>query len=114
MNDRVGLGQLGQSRRDDGRAQATKFSQLMQADGLVELCQDLTDAVGGRRFRSRLGQGGGIDHGQAEGLLGLDELQRDMILRRSGPVFSGKGQLGATPAQVKIGVAPAMQFAGAA
>ena len=71
MNDVAELGQLGQSRRDGGRAHTTEFSQLMQTHGLVELGQDLTDWIDRRSFSRRLGQGW-IAHGQGEGLLGLD------------------------------------------
>ena len=71
MNDVAQLGQLGQSRRDGGGAQATEFSQVMKRGRLVELGQDLTDAVDGRSFWRRLSQGR-IDYGQGEGLLGLD------------------------------------------
>jgi hypothetical protein len=37
-----------------------------------------------------------------------------MILRRRGAVFGREGQLGAAATQVKVGVAPTMQFAGTA
>ena len=37
-----------------------------------------------------------------------------MILRGSGTVFGGEGQLLASTAQVEIGVAPAVEFAGSA
>ena len=61
-----------------------------------------------------VGRSGGGQHRQSQGRTGLSELERDMVLGRSGAMFGGQGQLGAFAAQVEIGVAPAMEFAGTA
>ena len=61
-------------------------------------------ASGGRSAR--------IDKANAAPL--LRQLQRNVVLGRRGAVFGGERQLGAAAAQVEVGVAPAVQFAGAA
>jgi len=66
-----------------------------------------------QRLRGRIGREvGGPD--QSEGRTGLGEVQWDVIVGRSGAMFGGECQLGALSAQVEIGVAPAVEFAGAA
>jgi len=45
-------------------------------------------------------------------LAGLSQLQGDMILGWGGAMLGGKGQLGAAPSHVEIGIAPAVEFAG--
>ena len=57
---------------------------------------------------------GPFQHCQGQGGARLSELERDMVPGRSGAMLGGQGQLGTFAAQVEIGVAPAVEFAGTA
>ena len=86
---------------------------MLDGNRFLELGQGLPDSLhrGGRG----VGLGGRwIENRQGQSRAGWGELERDMILRRSGAMFGGQGELGALAAQVEIGVAPAMEFTGAA
>ena len=111
--DLAALGQLGQRRTEGGGADTAAFSQRVNRDRFLELGQRLADALDGSGRGIGLRAAGG-DDGQGQGRSGRRELERDMILGGSGAVFGGEGQLGTFAAQVEVGVAPAMQFAGTA
>ena len=51
---------------------------------------------------------------QRQGRTGLGEVEGNVIAGSGGAMFGGEGQLGALAAQVEVGVAPAMEFAGTA
>lgn len=106
---------------EGGGAHAAAFAQVLEGDGLLQGSQGMADALG-RSF----GRGGfrkaflarvdviGIDQGQGQCRAFLGQLERDVIAGGRGAVFGGEGQFSAATAHVKVGVAPAMQFARAA
>ena len=57
---------------------------------------------------------GPFQHCQGQGGARLSELEREVVLGRSGAMLGGQGQLGTFAAQVEVGVAPAVEFAGTA
>ena len=105
------LGEFGQSGADRGGAQAAELAQPLNGDGFLQVGQDATNPLSDRLWR-RIGQGV-TQPGQSQSGTGLNEMKRDVILGRSGAMLGGEGQLGAASAQVEIGVAPAVEFAGA-
>jgi len=55
---------------------------------------------------------GSFQDREGQGRAGLSELERDVVLGGGRAMFGGQGELGTFAAQVKIGVAPAVEFTG--
>ena len=109
------LGQLFQGGAERFGANSAEFAQLLhREDRFLELGQGGTDALDGSGFGFGLGARRSFHHRQSQGRTGLSELERDMVLGRSGAMFGGQGQLASFAAHVEIGVAPAMEFTGTA
>ena len=105
-------GELGQGGADGGGAQAAELAQAVNGEGFLPVSQDATNALNDR-LDGGIGEGV-AGAGQSQGRAGLGEVQRDVVLGRSDAMLGGEGQLGALAAQVEVGVAPAVEFAGAA
>jgi hypothetical protein len=61
-----------------------------------------------------VGLSGFVEERQGQSPIPLNQLQRHVIDRGSGPVLGGKGELTSTATHVEIGVAPTVEFTGAA
>ena len=111
--DLAALGQLRQRRTEGGGADPAAFSQGVNRDRLLGLRQSLADALdrGGWGIDFHAAR---FDDGEGQVRSGRRELEGDMILGGSGAMLGGEGQLGTFAAQVEVGVAPAMEFAGTA
>jgi len=105
--------ELGQGGTQSCGAHTAELAQAPQGGGLGQSRQGLAHPLGGGWRRLRWG-GSCFHDGQGQGGTGLGELERDVVAARSGAVLGGQGQLGASAPEVEIGVAPAVQFAGAA
>ena len=111
--DQTLLGELSQAGAKGGGADAAESAQLLDRGRLGELSQGLADPFQGGEgvLRRRRGR---FDQRESPGRTALSQLQRDLILRSGPAMFGRENQLGGTTAQVEVGVAPAVQFAGAA
>ncbi len=114
MGHHAGLGQLSQAGANRGGPQAAELAQLLDGDGLIQAGQDLLDplkSLATARIRTGL-RNGGVLRSDREGQCGtgFSQLDWNVVLGGSSSVFGGQGQLGAAPAHIKIGIAPAVQF----
>ena len=110
-NGQIAFKDLGPARKFFGQALSFSF---------FEWCQGLADAFS-RGFLRTLGRcwGAWLDlpwmkQRQGEGGAVLSQFKRDVVTRWGGAVFCGEGQFIAAAAHVEVGVAPAMEFTGAA
>ena len=85
------LGQLFQGRAERFSANSAEFAQLLHGEHrFLELGQGGADALDGTGFGFGLGEGF-FQHRQSQGRTGLSELEWDMVLGGSGPMFGGQG-----------------------
>src|SRR5437764_14724921 len=102
-----------QGRAKVGGAHAAKFTQVLKRGWLLEPDQDLTHPLDWSEWDVRLLRWT-FQNCQGQGGVRLRELEWDVVPAWCRPMFGGQGQGRAFAAQVEIGVAPAVQFAGAA
>ena len=118
VDDASVFAKLGYSGADRCGAHAAVCAQLLHGDGMIELGQGGADASGWGSFRRRFCGAGfdvsGIHQGEGEAGVLLQKFEGDVVAGWGGAVFGGEGQLFAAAAHVEVGVAPAMEFAGAA
>ena len=112
MSEQAPLLEFIQAIKDGGHAHATEFAQLLHRHRFLELGQRLANFFQRWRLLPTGRTRGMRQDRQSQGRAGLGQLQRDMPAGRGRTVLSAQQQLvGPTP-EVKIGVAPAVEFTG--
>ena len=118
MDDASVFAKFGYGGADRCGAHATLCAQLLHGDGTIELGEGGANPSGWGVFRRRFCGADfdvpGIHQCEGEAGVLLEKFERDVVARWGGAVFGGEGQLFAAAAHVEVGVAPAMEFAGAA